>query len=139
VNVFDCRTIALPRITDPRGNLSFLESGKHVPFPVARTYAIYNVPGGARRGGHAYRTLQEAVISLSGSFDVVLSDGVDDMRVQMNRPYTALYLPRLIWRHMENFSTNAVALVLASQHYDENDYIRDFQAFRTLAAENSGS
>ncbi|MDQ3280743.1 MAG: FdtA/QdtA family cupin domain-containing protein [Acidobacteriota bacterium] len=130
MRVSDCRLISLPKIADPRGNLTFVEGGRHVPFPIERAYAIYNVPGGERRGGHAYRTLEEVVVSLSGSFDVVLSDSVDTLRISLNRPYTALFIPRLIWRHMENFSTNAVAFVLASQHYDESEYIRDYELFR---------
>ena len=128
------RMLQLPRIADPRGNLTFVEGQKHVPFEIARVYTIYNVPGGERRGGHAYRTLQEVVISLSGSFDVVLSDGRDTQRVSLARAYYGLYIPRMVWRHMENFSTNGIALVLASQHYDEADYFRDYEIFRGEAA-----
>lgn len=130
MSVADCRVMTLRKIADPRGNLTFLEGGREVPFSIERVYAIYNVPGGERRGGHAYRTLRETVISLSGSFDVVVSDGTDTLRFSLNRPYVALYIPTMIWRHVENFSTNAVALVLASEHYDENDYIRDYETFR---------
>lgn len=129
----DCRLLTLQKIADPRGNLTFMEGERDVPFRIERVYAIYNVPGGEQRGGHAYRTLQEVVVSLSGSFDVILSDGRDTMKVSLNRPYTALYVPRMIWRHMENFSTNAVALVVASQRYDEGDYIRDYDEFRREA------
>src|SRR6476661_7870432 len=117
----------LPRIADIRGNLTFVEGERHIPFAIARAYAIYNVPGGQRRGGHAYRTLEEFVIAMSGSFDIVLSDGRDVHRVSLNRAYNGLFIPKMIWRHMENFSTNAVALVLASQHYDESDYIREYE------------
>ena len=123
----------LPRIADIRGNLTFVEGERHIPFAIARAYSIYNVPGGERRGGHAYRTLEEFVISMSGSFDIVLSDGRDVHRVSLNRAYHGLFIPKMIWRHMENFSTNAVALVLASQHYDENDYIREYEVFRREA------
>ncbi|HUR80223.1 MAG TPA: FdtA/QdtA family cupin domain-containing protein [Thermoanaerobaculia bacterium] len=128
------RMLQLPRIADPRGNLTFVEGGQHVPFKIERVYTIYNVPGGERRGGHAYRTLEEVVISLSGSFDVVLSDGRDTQRVSLARAYYGLYIPRMVWRHMENFSTNGIALVLASQHYDEADYFRDYEIFRSEAA-----
>jgi hypothetical protein len=130
VSVADCRLFTLGKIADPRGNLTSIEANRDVPFSIERVYAIYNVPGGERRGGHAYRTLEEAVVSLSGSFDMVLSDGAETRRVSLNRPYMALYIPRMIWRHAENFSTNAVAFVLASQHYDERDYIRDYEIFR---------
>lgn len=138
MTVADCRLIPLPKIADLRGNLTFLEGDRHVPFRIERVYIIYNVPGGAQRGGHAYRTLQELVIPLSGSFDVVLSDGCDTHRVSLNRAYVGLYIPRTIWRHMENFSTNGVAFVLASQHYDEADYIRDYEVFRREAGGASG-
>jgi hypothetical protein len=134
MSVSDCRLVLLPKVADPRGNLTFIEGERDFPFGIERTYLIYDVPGGERRGGHAYRTLQEGIISLSGSFDVVLSDGRDTQRVSLNRPYSALYVPRMIWRHMENFSTNAVALVVASAHYDESDYIRDYEIFRREAA-----
>jgi hypothetical protein len=134
MRVSECRLIPLPKIADPRGNLTFLEAERHIPFAIQRVYAIYNVPGGERRGGHAYRTLNEVVVSLSGSFDVVLSDGIETTRISLSRPYTALFIPQMIWRHMENFSTNAVAFVLASHHYDAGDYIRDYEIFRRDAA-----
>ena len=130
MSVAGVRMVQLPRITDPRGNLTFVEGQNHIPFDIARVYTIYNVPGGERRGGHAYRTLEEVVISLSGSFDVVLSDGRETQRVSLARAYYGLYIPQRVWRHMENFSTNGVALVLASQHYDESDYYRDYEIFR---------
>jgi hypothetical protein len=130
VTVSRCRLIPFPKIADVRGNLTFVEGGSHIPFAIERVYAIYNVPGGARRGGHAYRTLEEVVISLSGSFDVMVSDGEETRRFSLNRAYSGLYIPRMIWREMENFSTNAVAFVLASAHYDEGDYIRDYDTFR---------
>ena len=122
--------IQLPKILDERGNLSFIESEKSVPFPIARTYWIYDVPGGEIRGGHAYRILQEFIIALSGSFDVVLSDGNKEWRFQLNRSYYGLYIPEKYWRHLENFSTNSLALILASGPYDENDYIRDPEVFK---------
>lgn len=135
MTIWDCRLMPLPKISDPRGNLSFVESERHVPFRIERVYTIYNVPGGERRGGHAYRTLHEFVISLSGSFDVVLSDGRDTQRHSLKRAYYGLYIPPMIWRHMEDFSTNGVALVLASQHYDAAEYFRDYELFRQAVEE----
>jgi dTDP-4-dehydrorhamnose 3,5-epimerase-like enzyme len=126
----DCRIIDLPRIPDARGSLTFLEGHRHIPFEIERTYWIYDVPGGQIRGGHAYRRLEEFVISLSGSFDVVVDDGHHQATFTLNRSYRGLYLPRLVWRHIENFSTNAVCMILASAHYDESDYIRDYRDFR---------
>jgi dTDP-4-dehydrorhamnose 3,5-epimerase-like enzyme len=134
-SVAGCAVVALPRIRDPRGNLTFIESERHVPFVVRRTYWIYDVPGGEVRGGHAYRELDEMVVSLSGSFDVVLDDGRDKRVVSLNRSYYGLLVPRMIWRHLENFSTNAVGLVLASTAYDAADYIRDYEEFRRLRAD----
>lgn len=122
--------IQLPKILDPRGNLSFIEENHHIPFKIERTYWIYDVPGGETRGGHAYKTLQEMVVALSGSFDVVLHDGREEKRFHLNRSYYGLYVPSMYWRSMENFSTNSVALVLANEVYDEKQYIRDFEAFK---------
>ncbi|MFI5172637.1 MAG: sugar 3,4-ketoisomerase [Chitinophagales bacterium] len=122
--------ITLPKILDSRGNLSFIESNKNIPFKIERTYWIYDVPGGEIRGGHAYRTLEEFIVALSGSFDVVLHDGEKEIRFQLNRSYYGLYVPKMFWRHMENFSTNALALILASAPYNENEYIRDFDEFK---------
>ncbi len=122
--------IQLPKILDERGNLSFIEGDNHIPFKIERTYWIYDVPGGEVRGGHAYKTLQEFIVALSGSFDVVLNDGKNDMRFQLNRSYYGLYIPKMYWRHIENFSTNSLALILASAPYDEKEYIRDFNQFK---------
>lgn len=122
--------IQLPKLLDPRGNLSFIEENHHIPFKIERTYWIYDVPGGETRGGHAYKTLQEMVVALSGSFDVVLHDGQEEKRFHLNRSYYGLYVPSMYWRSMENFSTNSVALVLANEVYDEKQYIRDFEAFK---------
>lgn len=122
--------IQLPKLLDPRGNLSFIEENHHIPFKIERTYWIYDVPGGETRGGHAYKTLQEMVVALSGSFDVVLHDGREEKRFHLNRSYYGLYVPSMYWRSMENFSTNSVALVLANEVYDEQQYIRDFEAFK---------
>lgn len=132
VSVGDCRRIDLPKILDARGNLTFVEGMKHIPFEIRRVYWIYDVPGGETRGGHAYRRLDEFLISLSGSFDVVLDDGAEKRTVQLNRSYYGLYIPRMIWRHLENFSTNAVCLILASTVYDENDYVRHYDQYQQL-------
>jgi len=121
--------ISLPKILDNRGNLSFIEENTHVPFNIKRTYWVYDVPGGEIRGGHSYKTNQELIIALSGSFTVVINDGVKEEQFLLNRSYMGLYVPQGIWRHMENFSTNSCALVLASNPYDETDYERDFEKF----------
>ena len=123
--------IDLPKFLDRRGNLSFIEQGQHIPFDIARTYWVYDVPGGEKRGGHAYRQNQELIVALSGSFDVVLTNPQGERRVwHMNRSYYGLYVPNMWWRELEDFSTNSLALVLASTPFDETDYIRDFDQFR---------
>lgn len=123
--------INLPKFLDRRGNLSVIEQGQHIPFDIARTYWVYDVPGGEKRGGHAYRQNQELIVALSGSFDVVLTNPQGGRQVwHMNRSYYGLYVPHLWWRELENFSTNSLALVLASTPFDETDYIRDFDQFR---------
>ena len=123
------RIIDLPKIEDPRGNLSFIEGNNHIPFNIKRTYLIYDVPGGQVRGGHAYKNLEEFIIALSGSFDVVLDDGNVKKTYSLNRSYYGLYVPKMVWRSMENFSTNALCLTLASKRYDEDDYLRDYDKF----------
>jgi len=128
-SVADCRLIDLPRIHDPRGNLTFLESGKHAPFPIERVYYLYDVPGGETRGGHAHKGLQQFIIAASGSFDVVLDDGRERQRYHLNRSYFGLYLPRMIWRELDNFSSGSVCLVLASAHFAEDDYLRDYAEY----------
>lgn len=125
----DVQIIQLPKILDDRGNLSFFENEKQIPFVIARTYWIYDVPGGEVRGGHAYHDLQEFIVALSGSFDVVLDDGRAKKTFTLNRSYFGLYVPKLIWRHMENFSTNSLALVVADKAYDERAYIRNYETF----------
>jgi len=124
--------IQLPKIFDRRGNLSFLESNNHVPFDIKRVFWIYDVPGGAVRGGHAYRESQEFIIALSGSFDVVLNNGFEAMRFSLNRSYYGLYIPSMIWRSIENFSTNSLALALSSTLFQEDDYIRNIADFQRL-------
>jgi hypothetical protein len=125
----DCNIISLPKIQDPRGNLSFIETGRSLPFVIQRTYWIYDVPGGEIRGGHAYLELQEFFIALSGSFDVVLDDGKERKTVSLNRSYFGLYVPSMIWRHLENFATNSVCLIIASLPYAKENYIRDYESY----------
>ncbi len=122
--------INLPKILDKRGSLSFIEAKKHIPFVIQRSYWIYDVPGGEVRGGHAYRKNKEFIVALSGSFDVVLHDGVKEQVFHLNRSYYGLYVPQMMWRRMENFSTNSLALVLSSTNYEQADYIRDFEQFK---------
>ena len=128
----DAKIIDLPKIPDDRGNLSFVESGNHIPFEIRRVYWIYDVPGGETRGGHAYRENCEFIIALSGSFDVLLHDGKKEKRYHLNRSYYGLYVPKLVWRSMENFSTNSLAIVLASATYQASDYMREFAEFQKL-------
>ena len=126
------RLIELPKIKDPRGNLTVIESGMNVPFEVKRNYWIYDVPSGMWRDGHAFKTQEELIVSLSGSFDVVLNDGTGEKTFHLARPQIGLYVPPMTWRHLDNFSTNSVALVLSSTHYDADDYIEDFELFKSL-------
>jgi hypothetical protein len=122
----------LPKILDERGNLSFVEGNVHVPFGIKRVYWIYDVPGGQVRGGHAYKSLNEFIIALSGSFDVVLDNGFNRQVFPLNRSYYGLYVPKLVWRHMENFSTNSLAMILTDQPYSADEYIRDYTVFTSL-------
>ncbi|MCX6279308.1 MAG: FdtA/QdtA family cupin domain-containing protein, partial [Bacteroidetes bacterium] len=124
--------IQLPKLEDPRGNLSFIEEERHVPFKINRTYWIYDVPGGQVRGGHAFREQQEFIVALSGSFEVEVHDGAKYQVFSLNRSYYGLFIPAGLWRGMQNFSTNSLALVLSSTHFDENDYIRNFDDFLTF-------
>lgn len=126
------RIIELPKINDPRGNLSFFENNQQIPFTIARTYWIYDVPGGDKRGGHAYKTLEEFIVALSGSFDIIVHNGKQEYKFSLNRSYYGLYVPPLHWHRLENFSTNALALIAGSQLYKEQDYIRDFEDFTQL-------
>lgn len=123
------KLIQLPKIEDPRGNLTFIEQENHIPFEIKRVYWIYDVPGGQTRGAHAFKEQREFIIALSGSFDVVVNDGTKEERFHLNRSYYGLYVPNGLWRHMDNFSTNSVALVLSSTLYTTDDYIRDYDAF----------
>jgi oxalate decarboxylase/phosphoglucose isomerase-like protein (cupin superfamily) len=123
--------INLPKIEDSRGNLSFIEEEKHCPFKIRRVYWIYDVPGGEFRGSHAFKESEEFIVAISGSFDVILHDGKEVKKFSLNRSYYGLYVPKLIFRKIDNFSTNSLALILASTTYNENDYIRDFDEFLT--------
>ena len=125
----------LPKIIDKRGNLSFFEYPRQLPFAIARTYWIYDVPGGETRGSHAFREQQEFIVALSGSFDVVLHDGEKEQKILLNRSYYGLYVPKMYWRRLENFSTNALALIVSDKAFDEADYVRDFDEFKKLADE----
>ena len=124
-----CQIIELPKIHEPRGNLTFVEGNSHVPFGIERVYYLYDVPGGSERGGHAHKDLQQLIIAMSGSFDVVLDDGKDKKRVHLNRSYHGLYVCNMIWRQLDNFSSGSVCMVLASTKYDEGDYYRDYAEF----------
>lgn len=126
----EARIIQLPKITDPRGNLSIIEQIKQIPFEIKRVHWVYDVPGGYERGGHAYKETEEFIVALSGSFDVVVDDGTVRMTYQLNRSYFGLFVPKGMWRTMTNFSTNSLALVLSSTEYDENDYVSDYKEYK---------
>jgi len=125
----NCRIIELPKTADPRGNLTFIEGGRHIPFDIKRVYYLYDVPGGAERGGHGHKALHQLIIAMSGSFDVVLDDGREKRRFHLNRSYCGLYVCPMIWRELDNFSSGSVCMVLASNLYDEADYYRDYDQF----------
>ena len=128
-NIDACQMVSLPKISDPRGNLTFIEGSNHIPFDIQRVYYLYDVPGGAERGGHAHKGLQQLIIAMSGSFDVVLDDGRQKKRVHLNRSYNGLYVCPMIWRELDNFSSGSVCMVLASSKYDEDDYYRNYADF----------
>jgi dTDP-4-dehydrorhamnose 3,5-epimerase-like enzyme len=128
-----CQVIDLPRFNDPRGNLTFVESNRHIPFAIQRVYYLYDVPGGSVRGGHAHKALHQLIISMSGSFDIHLDDGYAKKSIHLNRSYNGLYVCPMIWREIDNFSSGAVCMVLASDYYDEKDYYRDYSAFINVA------
>ncbi len=128
-----CEMVTLPKISDPRGNLTYIEGKSHVPFEIRRVYYLYDVPGGAERGGHAHKDLHQLIIAMSGSFDVVLDDGRQKKRIHLNRSYCGLYVCPMIWRELDNFSSGSVCMVLASNNYDESDYYRRYDEFLAAA------
>jgi WxcM-like, C-terminal len=128
-SVNDCKIILLPKIGDPRGNLTFIEGERHVPFSIRRVYYLYDVPGGAERGGHAHKALHQLIVAMSGSFDVVLDDGAERKSFHLNRSYSGLYVCPMIWRAIDNFSSGSVCMVLASNRYEEDDYYRDYAEY----------
>lgn len=125
----NCTFVQLPKISDPRGNLSFIESGTHIPFEIQRAYYVYDVPVGSERGGHAHKELHQLIIAVSGSFDVHLDDGREQLSLRLDRPYSGLYICPMIWRTIDNFSSGSVCLVLASHRYEESDYYREYDEF----------
>ena len=129
MTIDDCNIINLQKIADPRGNLTFIEGNRHVPFDIKRVFYLYDVPGGADRGGHALKTCHQFLIAMSGSFDVILKDGIKERRIHLNRSYYGLLIAPMIWREMDNFSSGSVCLVVASENYDATNYIRDFGDF----------
>ena len=129
MSLTECRIVELPKINDPRGNLTFIEAGRHVPFEIKRVYYLYDVPGGAERGGHAHKGLHQLIIAMSGSFDVILNDGKQQKRFHLNRSYCGMYVCPMIWRELDNFSSGSVCMVLASNLYDEADYYRNYEEF----------
>jgi len=133
MSIADCKIIELPKIADPRGNLSFIEGGQHIPFDINRVYYLYDVPGGSDRGSHAHKKLHQFIVAMSGSFDVVLDDGKEKKRFHLNRSYYGLYVCPMMWRDLDNFSSGAVCMVLASEHYNVADYIRDHDEFMIAA------
>lgn len=135
MTISDCRIIDLPKFLDARGNLSFAENYKQIPFEIKRTYWLYDVPGGESRGGHAYRENEELIIALSGSFDVVVDDGKEKKIFSLNRSYYGLYIPKGLWREMNNFSTNSLALEFGSIHYDRADYVEDYAEYLKLKSD----
>jgi dTDP-4-dehydrorhamnose 3,5-epimerase-like enzyme len=130
MSIVECRKIDLPKIQDPRGNLTFIENNKHIPFDIKRIFYLYDVPGGETRAGHALKTCQQFVIAVSGSFDIVVDDGVKKALYSLNRSFYGLYIPALVWRELENFSSGSVCLVLASETYDADSYYRTYEEFK---------
>jgi len=133
MNLSKCKIIDLPKVADVRGNLTFIEENRHIPFAIKRVYYLYDVPGGESRGGHAHKRLQQFIIAASGSFDVILDDGFKKKRFHLNRSYYGLYVPNMIWRELDNFSSGSVCLVLASDLYKAEDYIYDYAVFKKMA------
>lgn len=139
LSVNDCKLVELPVVHNPQGNLTFIEGSKHVPFDIARVYYLYDVPGGATRGGHAHRQLEQLIVATSGSLEILLDDGHQSRGVRLNRSYVGLYLPPMTWRELVDFSSGSVCMVLASAHYDESDYIRDYDDFKSAATAGTPS
>lgn len=137
IEIDSCKIVNLPRFLDSRGNLSLVEQLNHIPFEIKRTYWVYDVPGGENRGGHAFRKNDEFIVALSGAFDVIVDDGKKKKQFTLNRSYYGLYVPAGLWREMENFSTNSVALEFGSIHYDEQDYIRDYSEYLKLKTDGT--
>ena len=135
MKVKDIKVIELPKFLDERGNLSVIQEEDNIPFKIQRTYWLYDIPGGERRGGHAYKENQEFIVALSGSFDVIIDDGKEKKRFLLNRSYHGLYIPKGLWREMDNFSTNSLALILSSTRYDASDYIREYDEFKQFKNE----
>ena len=135
MNLRNSKIINLPKILDPRGNLSFFENNNQIPFDIKRTYWVYDVPGGEIRGGHAFKNSHEFIIALSGSFDIILNDGKKEFKYNLNRSYYGLYVPNMFWRSLENFSTNSLALITSSISFDDSDYIRNFEDFKKMINE----
>lgn len=135
MNLPECQLVQLPKIADPRGNLTFLEGQRHIPFDIRRVFYLYDVPGGEARAGHALRSCDQFLIAMSGSFDVIVDNGVTKQRWHLNRSYNGLYIPPLVWRELDNFSSGAVCLALASELYNEAAYYRDYDAFRVAVEE----
>lgn len=135
MDISACRIIELPKIIDQRGNLTFIEGGRHIPFDPKRVYYLYDVPGGAARGGHAHRRLEQFIVAASGSFTVITDDGTARKDFYLNRSYYGLYIPTMVWREIDNFSSGSVCLVLASRLYEEDDYLRDYDEFTWIARE----
>ncbi len=130
----ECKIVELPKIADPRGNLTFIEGGRHIPFEISRVYYLYDVPGGSERGGHAHKGLSQLIIAMSGSFDIVLDDGFEKRRFHLNRSYFGLYVCPMIWRELDNFSSGSVCMVLASNTFDPSDYYRDYDEFVSVVS-----
>jgi oxalate decarboxylase/phosphoglucose isomerase-like protein (cupin superfamily) len=132
----DCKLVTLPKISDPRGNLTFIEGSNHIPFDIKRVYYLYDVPGGADRGSHAHKGLHQFVVAMSGSFDMTLDDGTKKKHFHLNRSYYGLYIPPMMWRYIDNFSSGSVCMVLASEPYSEHDYYRNYDEFSIAAKED---
>lgn len=133
MSIENYKIIDLPKYADPRGNLSVIEGGNHIPFDIKRVYYLYDVPGGSSRAGHGHKELQQVIIAMSGSFDVIIDDGLERKKIHLNRSYHGLFIPKMMWREIENFSSGAVCLVLASTVYDQADYYHDYNEFVAIS------